>query len=220
MAYGPEQGLLSWLVRRRLPPTIFQARSCAISAKKIFVSDGSKCDSSNIPRQILRPGHPHRAVNRSGLSRCMSDKQCEAAALARPTRRGVTRLTYLPITAANCFCAALPEGPVDLIYLCFPTIPPCSGQRAAASTPGSNYALANQALIPVFDAAYEAFIPSTRNCPISIYEIEGAKQCPSSSASIFENGRLHGTRCALPRWCQTGLMGVGARWAGVELWSL
>ena len=44
--YGPEQGYL-WL-REAIAKTDFQARGCDISAEEIFVSDGSKCDSSNI----------------------------------------------------------------------------------------------------------------------------------------------------------------------------
>ncbi|MCX5946042.1 MAG: aminotransferase class I/II-fold pyridoxal phosphate-dependent enzyme, partial [Cyanobacteria bacterium] len=44
--YGPEQGYL-WL-REAIASHDFQARGCAISAEEIFVSDGSKCDSSNI----------------------------------------------------------------------------------------------------------------------------------------------------------------------------
>ena len=44
--YGPEQGY-GWL-REAIAKNDFQARGCDISAEEIFVSDGSKCDSSNI----------------------------------------------------------------------------------------------------------------------------------------------------------------------------
>ena len=44
--YGPEQGY-SWL-REKIAKNDFVSRGCQISAEEIFVSDGSKCDSSNI----------------------------------------------------------------------------------------------------------------------------------------------------------------------------
>ena len=44
--YGPEQGY-SWL-REKISEHDFISRGCEISPDEIFVSDGSKCDSSNI----------------------------------------------------------------------------------------------------------------------------------------------------------------------------
>ena len=44
--YGPEQGY-SWL-REKISENDFILRGCEISPEEIFVSDGSKCDSSNI----------------------------------------------------------------------------------------------------------------------------------------------------------------------------
>ena len=44
--YGPEQGYL-WL-REKIAVNDFISRGCQISPEEIFVSDGSKCDSSNI----------------------------------------------------------------------------------------------------------------------------------------------------------------------------
>ena len=44
--YGPEQGY-SWL-REKISENDFISRGCSISPEEIFVSDGSKCDSSNI----------------------------------------------------------------------------------------------------------------------------------------------------------------------------
>ena len=44
--YGPEQGY-SWL-REKISGHDFISRGCEITPEEIFVSDGSKCDSSNI----------------------------------------------------------------------------------------------------------------------------------------------------------------------------
>ena len=46
MGYGPEQGY-SWL-REKISEHDFISKGCKISPEEIFVSDGSKCDSSNI----------------------------------------------------------------------------------------------------------------------------------------------------------------------------
>ena len=43
--YGPEQGY-SWL-REKISENDFVSRGCKILPEEIFVSDGSKCDSSN-----------------------------------------------------------------------------------------------------------------------------------------------------------------------------
>ena len=44
--YGPEQGY-SWL-REKISEHDYISRGCQITPEEIFVSDGSKCDSSNI----------------------------------------------------------------------------------------------------------------------------------------------------------------------------
>ena len=44
--YGPEQGY-SWL-REKISEHDYISRGCQILPEEIFISDGSKCDSSNI----------------------------------------------------------------------------------------------------------------------------------------------------------------------------
>ena len=44
--YGPEQGYI-WL-REKIANNEFLSRGCQIEPDEIFISDGSKCDSSNI----------------------------------------------------------------------------------------------------------------------------------------------------------------------------
>jgi LL-diaminopimelate aminotransferase len=126
-------------------------------------------------------------------------------------------LTYLPITAENGFSAPLPEGKVDLIYLCFPNNPTGAVASKAQLKRWVDYALANDALI-LFDAAYEAFIRDPE-LPHSIYEIEGARQCAIELRSFSKNAGFTGTRCAftvVPK----GLSGTAANGEKVELWGL
>jgi LL-diaminopimelate aminotransferase len=211
--YGPEQGY-PWL-REAIATHDFQARGCAISAEEIFISDGSKCDSSNI-LDILGPDNRIAVTDPVYPvyvdSNVMAGRTGEADASGR-----YGGLTYLPITAANGFVAPLPEGRVDLIYLCFPNNPTGAVASRAELQRWVDYALANDALI-LFDAAYEAFIQDPE-LPHSIYEIKGARQCAIEFRSFSKNAGFTGTRCALtvvPR----GLMGTTAEGGTVELWGL
>ncbi len=211
--YGPEQGY-GWL-REAIARHDFQARGCEVSAEEIFVSDGSKCDSSNI-LDILGAG------NRIAVTDPVYPVYVDSNVMAGRTgdADGGGRyggLTYLPITAANGFVAPLPEQPVDLIYLCFPNNPTGAVATREQLKQWVDYALAHNALI-LFDAAYEAFI-SDPELPHSIYEIEGARRCAIEFRSFSKNAGFTGTRCALtvvPR----GLTGTTAAGEPVELWGL
>jgi len=211
--YGPEQGYL-WL-REAIANHDFQARGCAITAEEIFVSDGSKCDSSNI-LDILGEG------NRIAVTDPVYPVYVDSNVMAGRTgdADGAGRyggLTYLPITADNGFTAAIPTEPVDLIYLCFPNNPTGAVASKAQLQQWVDYARAHGALI-LFDAAYEAFIQDPE-FPHSIYEIDGARECAIEFRSFSKNAGFTGTRCALtvvPR----GLMGRTATGEAVELWTL
>ena len=211
--YGPEQGY-GWL-REAIARHDFQARGCEVSAEEIFISDGSKCDSSNI-LDILGAG------NRIAVTDPVYPVYVDSNVMAGRTgdADGGGRyggLTYLPITAANGFVPPLPEQPVDLIYLCFPNNPTGAVATREQLKQWVDYALAHNALI-LFDAAYEAFI-SDPELPHSIYEIEGARRCAIEFRSFSKNAGFTGTRCAftvVPR----GLTGTTANGEPVELWGL
>ena len=211
--YGPEQGY-QWL-REKIASNDFQARGCQISAEEIFVSDGSKCDSSNIldilgPENRIAVTDPVYPVYVD--SNVMAGRTGEADELGR-----YGGLSYLPITAANGFTAEIPTEKVDLIYLCFPNNPTGAVASKAQLKAWVDYARANEALI-LFDAAYEAFIQDPE-LPHSIYEIEGARECAIEFRSFSKNAGFTGTRCAftvVPR----GLMGKAMNGEKVEIWGL
>jgi len=211
--YGPEQGYL-WL-REAIAKHDFQARGCDISAEEIFISDGSKCDSSNI-LDIL--GTDNRIAVTDPVYPVYVDSNVMAGHTGDAVGAGqYGGLTYLPISAANNFTAPLPTSPVDLIYLCFPNNPTGAVASRAQLKQWVDYARAHNALI-LFDAAYEAFIQDPE-LPHSIYEIEGARECAIEFRSFSKNAGFTGTRCALtvvPR----GLMGSAAHGEPVELWGL
>ncbi|WP_320676127.1 LL-diaminopimelate aminotransferase [Prochlorococcus sp. MIT 1300] len=211
--YGPEQGY-SWL-REKIAKHDYQARGCEIVADEIFVSDGSKCDSSNI-LDIL--GFGNRIAVTDPVYPVYVDSNVMAGNTGPAQKSGrYDGLIYLPISAENNFQASLPEEKVDIIYLCFPNNPTgavCSKEELAKWIA---YAKSNDALI-LFDAAYEAFIQD-ENLPHSIYEVEGARECAIEFRSFSKNAGFTGTRCAftvIPK----SLSGIGIGGKYVDLWSL
>ncbi len=211
--YGPEQGY-EWL-RQKIAQNDFQARGCEISPEEIFISDGSKCDSSNI-LDILGDGNRIAVTDPVYPvyvdSNVMSGRTGE---LEEEGRYG--GLTYLPISAANNFEPELPKEPVDLIYLCFPNNPTGAVATQEQLSKWVDYANKQEALI-LFDAAYEAFIQS-EEIPHSIYEIDGARECAIEFRSFSKNAGFTGTRCAFSVIPKT-LFGKSKDGKLVELWNL
>ncbi len=195
--YGPEQGYD--FLREAIAVHDFQARGAAIAADEIFVSDGAKCDTGNI--QELFAGDIRVAIP-DPVYPVYVDTNVMAG------RTGVARdgryegLVYLPATAANGYVPALPEVPVDLIYLCFPNNPTGATATREQLQGWVDYARAERALI-LFDAAYEAFIRDPA-IPRSIYEIAGADEVAIEFRSFSKTAGFTGTRCAytvVPKAC-------------------
>ncbi|AAQ00699.1 MULTISPECIES: LL-diaminopimelate aminotransferase [Prochlorococcus] len=211
--YGPEQGYL-WL-REAIAKNDFQSRGCQISADEIFVSDGSKCDSSNI-LDILGTG------NKIAVTDPVYPVYVDSNVMAGQTGIAASSghyegLVYIPLNAENGFEAELPSEPVDLIYLCFPNNPTGAVASKVQLTKWVEYAKKNHALI-LFDAAYESFIQDPL-LPHSIFEIDGATDCAIEFRSFSKNAGFTGTRCAftvIPK----SLKGKTLDGAEVDFWSL
>ena len=211
--YGPEQGY-SWL-REKISGHDFISRGCQISPEEIFVSDGSKCDSSNIldilgkdnSIAITDPVYPVYVD-----SNVMTGRTGDS--LDNGTYQG---LTYLAINEGNNFLPELPEKKVDIVYLCFPNNPTGATINKEELKKWVDYALQNKSLI-LFDAAYEAFIQDN-DIPHSIYEIEGAKDCAIEFRSFSKNAGFTGVRCAftvIPK----NLKGLSSKNEEIDLWPL
>ncbi|HAO95639.1 MAG TPA: LL-diaminopimelate aminotransferase, partial [Verrucomicrobiales bacterium] len=95
-------------------------------------------------------------------------------------------LVYLPCTAENNFTPAIPQGKVDLIYLCYPNNPTGTVATREQLEQWVAYAREHDAVI-LYDAAYEAFVQDP-GLPRSIYEIEGARECAIEFRSFSKNG--------------------------------
>ena len=211
--YGPEQGY-HWL-RQAIAQHDYQQRDCAIEADEIFISDGSKCDTSNI-LDIL--GDDNRIAVTDPVYPVYVDSNVMAGHAGPADDQGCYGgLQYLPLTADNDFCAPLPGTPADLIYLCFPNNPTGAVATRAELQRWVDYARSHKALI-LFDAAYEAFIQDSE-LPHSIFEVEGARDCAIEFRSFSKNAGFTGTRCAFTVIPKT-LTGHTRDGDAVSLWQL
>ena len=211
--YGPEQGY-TWL-REKISDNEFISRGCQIAPDEIFVSDGSKCDSSNI-LDIL--GNDNSIAVTDPVYPVYVDSNVMTGRTGESLQDGTYQgLMYLPINEENNFSPEIPKSKVDILYLCFPNNP-----TGATITKGDlkkwvDYANQNNSLI-LFDAAYEAFIQD-KDIPHSIYEIEGAKDCAIEFRSFSKNAGFTGVRCAytvIPK----NLSGLNSKSEKINLWSL
>ena len=211
--YGPEQGYI-WL-REAIAKSDYQKRGCDISAEEIFISDGSKCDSSNF-LDILGTGNNIAVTD--PVYPVYVDSNVMAGRTGASNEIGrYEGLTYIHIDERNSFKPAIPEKKVDLIYLCFPNNPTGAVANKSQLKEWVDYAKENDSLI-LFDAAYEAFIQD-ESLPHSIYEIEGAKDCAVEFRSFSKNAGFTGTRCAftvVPK----SLIGQTSDNQTVPLWKL
>jgi LL-diaminopimelate aminotransferase len=104
--------------------------------------------------------------------------------------------------ASNGFFPAVPDGKVDLIYLCSPNNPTGAVATHDQLATFVDYAREHKAVI-IFDAAYAAFI-SDDSLPRSIYEVEGAKTCAIEINSFSKEAGFTGVRLGwtvVPKAC-------------------
>jgi LL-diaminopimelate aminotransferase len=195
--YGPEQGY--GFLREAIAKEDFQARGARIEADEIFVSDGAKCDSGNfqeifstdITVAIPDPVYP-----------VYVDTNVMAGRTGKAINGRYDGIVYLEGTKENGFVPDLPNGPVDLIYLCFPNNPTGATATKEQLQMWVDFARQNKALI-LFDAAYEAFVQD-ETLPRSIYEVQGAREAAIEFRSFSKTAGFTGTRCAytvVPKEC-------------------
>lgn len=206
-----------WL-REKIAQHDFQSRGCDISADEIFISEGSKSDTANI-LDILATGENRIAVV-DPVYPVYVDTNVMAGNTGDADASGkYAGVTYLPVTAENQFIPALPDEPVDVIYLCYPNNPTGTVLSRDELARWVAYAREHDALL-LFDAAYEAYITDDE-IPHSIYEIEGARDVAIEFRSFSKNAGFTGTRCAftvIPR-SVTGTTADGTRQPLHPLWG-
>ena len=186
--YAPDLGYA--FLRDTIAKNDYQDRGCDISSDEIFVSDGAKCDCSNIQEifsldnkiAVCDPVYPVYVDSNVMAGR--------AGDYDAATER-FTNVIYMPCTAENNFTPELPKETPDLIYLCFPNNPTGGAITKPQLQEWVDYAIKTVTVI-IYDAAYEAYI-SEEDVPHSIYECEGARSCAIELRSFSKNAGFY--RC-------------------------
>ncbi|MCH5287938.1 MAG: LL-diaminopimelate aminotransferase, partial [Christensenellaceae bacterium] len=187
--YGPDYGY-DFLVNA-IRESDYAARGVDIAYDEVFISDGAKCDVGNIqelfsPDAVIAVTDPVYPV--------YVDSNAMAGRAGNYVGDRWDRLVYLPCNAENGFVPPLPDRPVDVIYLCYPNNPTGTVLTKAQLKAFVDWAKDNGAII-IYDAAYKAYI-TTPDIPLSIYEVEGAKDVAIECCSYSKTAGFTGTRCA------------------------
>ena len=183
---------------------------------EIFVSDGAKSDTANI-QEIFAPDCVVALTDPVYPVYVDSNVMAGRAGEADQTGR-YDRLVYLPCTEANGFSPALPNRPVDLIYLCYPNNPTGAVlTRERLTEPGWTTRVAIRRVL-LYDAAYEAYIRDP-DVPHSIFEIDGAREVAIEFKS-FSKTAGSPARAAPSPWCRRSSWGDRRRGDPVSLHAL
>lgn len=209
--YAPDLGYD--FLREAIVKNDYEPRGCQITADEVFVSDGAKCDSSNIQEifsadskiAVCDPVYPvyvdsNVMAGRTGAYDAKTETWSD--------------VIYMPCTAANDFVPELPKETPDLIYLCYPNNPTGATLTKNQLQEWVDYANKNGSVI-IYDAAYEAYI-SQENVPHSIYECTGARTCAIELRSFSKNAGFTGTRLGftvIPKELKCGDVSLHALWA-------
>lgn len=187
--YGPEQGYA--FLREGIAAHEFGSRGVSISSDEVFVSDSSKCDTGNL-QEIFANDITVAVPDPVYPAYVDSNVMAGRTGASEDNRYG--GLVYLESNEANGYVPALPDKPVDLIYLCFPNNPTGATATKVQLKMWVDYAKAHKAII-LFDAAYVSYLRDP-SLPHTIYEIEGARDVAIEFRSFSKNAGFTGTRCA------------------------
>lgn len=187
--YAPDLGYE--FLRSAIAKNDYADRGCEIFADEIFVSDGAKCDSSNI-QEIFSLDNRIAVCDPVYPVYVDSNVMAGRTGIWNPETEIWSDVIYMPCTAENDFAPELPVETPDLIYLCFPNNPTGAAITKEQLQVWVDYANRTGAVI-IYDAAYEAYI-SEENVPHSIYECEGARTCAIELRSFSKNAGFTGVR--------------------------
>ncbi|MER2147267.1 MAG: LL-diaminopimelate aminotransferase [Aerococcus urinaeequi] len=187
--YAPDHGYD--FLREAIQKNDFAARGADVKVDEIVISDGAKSDSSNI-QEIFGPdikiavGDPVYPVyiDSNIMAGRGGDYNEETGKWSD--------LVYLSATAENDFKPALPEEPVDLVYLCYPNNPTGTTLNTADLQKWVDWANENDAIL-IFDSAYESFITED-DVPHSIFELPGSRTCAIEIRSFSKRAGFTGVR--------------------------
>ncbi len=169
----------------------YEARGVTLSRGEVFISDGAKTDTGAVG-ELFSPDA--RVAVTDPVYPVYVDANAMAGRAGAYRDGRWERICYLPCNEENGFVPPVPDGRVDVLYLCYPNNPTGTVLTKAQLKRFVDYARENGALI-VYDAAYKAFI-TRDDIPRSIYEIEGAKDVAIECCSFSKTAGFTGVRCA------------------------
>lgn len=187
--YAPDLGYA--FLRETVAKNDYQSRGCDIASDEIFVSDGAKCDSSNI-QEIFSTDNKIAVCDPVYPVYVDSNVMAGRAGDYNEITGCFTNVIYMPCTFDNNFVPELPDETPDIIYLCYPNNPTGSTLTKDELQVWVDYANKIGAVI-IYDAAYEAYI-SEEDVPHSIYECRGARTCAIELHSFSKNAGFTGVR--------------------------
>lgn len=104
------------------------------------------------------------------------------------------RIKFISANVSNGFLPLPEEGmEADIIYLCSPNNPTGAAYNKEQLKKWVDFALCHNAVI-LYDAAYEIFV-TEKDCPRSIFSIEGAGKCAIEFCSFSKTAGFTGVRC-------------------------
>lgn len=104
------------------------------------------------------------------------------------------KIKLISANAGNRFLPLPSENDrADIIYLCSPNNPTGAAYTRNQLKKWVDFAIKHNAVI-LYDAAYEIFI-TDKNCPRSIFEIDGARHCAIEFCSFSKTAGFTGVRC-------------------------
>lgn len=178
--YGPEHGYD--FLREAIIEGDYKSRGVVIDKSEIFINDGAKSDTANICDIFGND-------NIIAITNPVYPVYVDSNVMAGRNRN----IHLLKADASTGFLPDLPEGHVDLIYLCYPNNPTGTVMSREELSKWVGYALATGAVI-LYDSAYEAYIRDEA-VPHSIYEIPNARRCCIEFRSFSKTAGFTGVRC-------------------------
>lgn len=209
--YAPDLGYD--FLREAIAKQDYQERGCHVEADEIFVSDGAKCDCSNIQEifaadsriAVCDPVYPVYVDSNVMAGRTGDYDEASGT---------WSNVIYMPCVAEHDFVPQLPGERPDLIYLCVPNNPTGTTLTRDQLQIWVDYAN-EQGSVILYDAAYEAYIAED-DVPHSIYEIPGARTCAIEFRSFSKNAGFTGVRLGftvVPKDLVSGDVLVHSLWA-------
>ncbi len=188
--YGPDFGY-DFLVNA-IRESDYASRGVQLEYDEVFISDGAKCDVGNI--QELFSTDCRVAVTDPVYPVYVDSNAMAGRAGDYGPDGKWTNLTYLSCNEENGFVPDLPKEPVDVIYLCYPNNPTGTTLTKEQLKVFVDYAREHGSII-IYDAAYRAYVTRPQ-IPLSIYEVEGAKEVAIECNSFSKTAGFTGVRCA------------------------